>query len=355
MRTIIRSLPAALLVAWAAAASQAAAQVAGEFQVTIRALLPVEALYLADLVPGRSAAQPDIFGITLLNPTGEPTEVVLDLAAAREHPDPIEILRGSTHPFILEGPIRQITNRHLTTRGGDVALADHSVSQQAAGDPALRSGRLPAGTYRITVTLRTPQGQRLGEAVLRLTLAYPTRVTLLSPGAELGAPPPVVPDATPRFLWSGDGDAGGEYRLRVVPVDDAASGTAAMQAGHVAWETVTLATSALYPASAAALRLEPGGTYAWQVTRELRTSGGVERIESPIHWFRVAGTSATAGALHLRLTALLRALGLTDDLAGFVPVSAVLEDGRAVSLPELEALLGAIQSGEVPLLSVRIR
>ena len=40
---------------------------------------------------------------------------------------------------------------------------------------------------------------------------------------------------------------------------------------------------------------------------------------------------------------------------GFVPVSARLQDGRTIPLPELEALLAAIAAGDVPLLSVRVQ
>ena len=104
-------------------------------------------------------------------------------------------------------------------------------------------------------------------------------------------------------------------------------------------------------------RLEPGATYAWQVTRDLRTSGGTEIIESPIYWFRVGGGGGRPpanGALDLRFAALLRALGLTE-LIGYTPVGATLEDGRPFPLDKLEDLLAAIEAGEVTVLSARVR
>ena len=93
-----------------------------------------------------------------------------------------------------------------------------------------------------------------------------------------------------------------------------------------------------------------------RVTRELGTSGGDEPVESPIWWFRVDGAGAppAVGTLDLRFAALLRALGLSE-LEGFTPVSATLEDGRVLPLQTLEELLAAIEAGEIPVMSVRVR
>ena len=91
-------------------------------------------------------------------------------------------------------------------------------------------------------------------------------------------------------------------------------------------------------------------------TRELRSSGGTELVESPVYWFRVGGPGgpAAAGALALRFAALLRALGLSE-LDGFTPVGATLQDGRVLPLDKLEELLAAIQAGEVAVLSAQVR
>jgi len=351
MRAFFRAFfAAALLTGGAAWSAPAAAQV----QVSIRRLAPVEAIYVADLLPATADLRPDLLGITLIG-HGESRPVVLELAVAREDPDPVEILRGTTDPFVVQEPVRHITSRDLAATGGDFALTSTDVNVDALTADGARGGRLPAGTYLFTVTLRTPDGAVLDSDELRLTLGVASRVDLLAPGAPADAgAPPSVPGPTPRFLWSADGDeAGARYRLRVVQVDGAASAVEAMQAGYPAWETVTPATSALYPASVQALRLEPGATYAWQVTRELGTSGGDEAVESPIYWFRVDGTGGAVAA-DAQFAALLRALGLSE-LEGFTPVGATLEDGRVLPLQALEELLAAIVAGEIALLSVRLR
>jgi hypothetical protein len=357
------TLGAAALIACAAiAGTPAAAQV----QISVRPLAPPQAFFVADLLPGSTGLRPDLIGITLASslPPGATAgaasvgeTISLEIVVARESPSPTEIFRGTTDPFVLATPVRYLTLREMASRGRDVSITDFTVNDQAV-EGAGRTGRLPQGTYLFTVTVRDARGGRIDDDVLRLTFAAPSRVELLSPGAPADVPAPVILGPTPHFLWSADGEApAARYQLRVVKVDDAGSAVEALQSGFPAWDATVSGTSAFYPASVEALRLEPGATYAWQVTRELRTSGGTELVESPVYWFRVGGAGppgATGGALALRFAALLRALGLTE-LAGFTPVSATLEDGRVLPLDKLEELLAAIEAGEIAVLSARVR
>jgi hypothetical protein len=354
MRSFSRALAGLLAVAgWVALHP---ASTSAQVQVSIRRLAAVEAIYLADLLPGSPGARPDLLGITLVA-QGSGT-VVLEVAVAREAPSPVEIFRGTTDPFALQAGVRHLTARDLATDGGDFAITDFSVNEDVLTDPGLRSGRLPAGTYVFTVTARAPQGGELDSDELRITLGSPARVDLLAPGiaAEAGGAPPLVPGPTPRFLWSAEGEsAAARYHVRVVRVDGEGSPVEAVQGAFPVWETVTSLTAAFYPASAQAIPLEPGGTYAWQVTREVGTSGGAEPVESPIYWFRVDGAGAVTASADPRFAILLRALGLSPELDGFTPVGARLQDGRVIPLAELEALLAAIAAGEIPLLSARVQ
>jgi hypothetical protein len=353
MRHRLRALVALpLVIGWTALAP---APGPAQAQVSIRRLAAVEAIYLADLLPGSPGARPDLLGITLVG-QGTAT-VVLEVEVARESPSPVEIFRGTTDPFALQGGVRHLTTRDLATDGGELAITGYTVNDDALSDPGLRSGRLPSGTYVFTVAARSPQGAVLDSDELRITLGTASRVDLLTPGlaADAGAPPR-VPGPTPRFLWSADGEsAAARYRLRVVRVDGEGSAVEALQGGFPVWETVTSATSALYPASAQAIPLEAGGTYAWQVTREVGTSGGAEPVESPIYWFRVDAAGATAGEADPSFAILLRALGLSSGLDGFTPVGARTADGLVISPQELAALLAAIAAGEIPVLSVRVQ
>lgn len=355
---------AALLVA--AASQPAAAQV----DLSIQWLYPVETIYAADLSPYNVGGQPDFLSITLLNGAASPQNVVLELRVEQVEPTSAELFRGETDPFVLEGPRRRLTNRDLASRGRDVSVQDWEIGARAEEltERITETGRFPAGGYRFTVLVRTPDGVLLDRAELRRDLTNTTRLELIGPGAPFGEPPPVVSSPSPRFLWSTDSgvlpESGGEYELRVVPVGAAASPEEAMQ-NFAAWETTTPATTAVYPGSVSALRLEPGATYAWQVTREIRTSGGTEVLESPIYAFRVSGGAGEArvtrrgaagrvGASRV-LDELARALGMTDELEGFEPTGQVLVDGRPMSSEGLEALVRAVLAGEVTVRSVTLR
>jgi hypothetical protein len=355
LRNRFAALPAAVLAVCATLAP-----VAAQVQVNLRPLAPPEAFFVADLVPGSSGARPDVLGITLVAGGRVGQTISLEFTVTRESPSPaVEIFRGTTDPFVLNQPVRTLTLRDLVSRGRDVSLTDYTVNDQALEAAGGRGGRLAAGTYVFRVAVRDSRGNVVDSEETSTTLTGSTRVELLAPGGPADAAPPEVVGPAPRFLWSGNGQVpGARYRLRVVPVD-ASTGSAveAVQSGFPAWETVVTGTSAFYPASSQALRLEPGATYAWQVIREVSTSGGTEVVESPIYWFRVGGPGGRSdggGLLDQRFAALLRALGLSE-LAGFTPVGATLEDGRPLPLDRLEELLTAIQAGEVAVLNVRVR
>ena len=133
--------------------------------------------------------------------------------------------------------------------------------------------------------------------------------------------------------------------------------------GFASWEAETTATTALYPGSVSAIPLATGANYAWQVTRDLRTSGGSQSIASPVWWFRMAGATNTnappqeggdIGAT-VQLRSLGDVLGLGALLAGFRPTGQIIVDGKPMSAEYLEALLRAILSGDVAVHSVTVR
>jgi hypothetical protein len=349
----------------ALAAALTAAPGAAQVRVTVELLYPVESIYVSDFAPQNSGAQPDLIGIALLNGAAGGQQVVLDVAVRRERPTSALVMSGSTDPFVLGPGARRITNRDFASSGRDVSLVRYSLGAEAGelADRMGRTGRLPAGSYLFEVTVRTPQGVELGTGSTRVDIGNPVRLELLSPGVPFGARPPVVAGPAPRFVWSAGAGAGAagaaQYRLRVVRADDAASPDEAM-AGYAAWEAVTPATTALYPAGADALRLEAGATYAWQVLREVRTSGGTESVASPVYWFRMgAGTGGGDGGVRDgaggQADRLLQALGLGDELDGFRPVAPVLVDGRAIGLDALETILAALADGSLTLRSIRVR
>ncbi|MGQ0815667.1 MAG: hypothetical protein ACT4O1_14625 [Gemmatimonadota bacterium] len=348
-----------LLIAMAVVPLRAHAQV----QVTVRTLYAPEAIYISNLAPSNNSQPTDLFDVTLVAPPGTAEAAQMTLSVSRERPNPAEIFSGTTNTFTLQAGARHLTSGDLFSSGRDVSITEYTIAGEAERlrDQVGHTGRLPAGTYVFALEVRRPTGVLLGSGQARLEIANPTGLTLLAPGVLTGMTPPIVNPTALRFIWSPDGSSSGAfYNLRVVKTDGAQSGEEAMQ-GQVSWETNTGATSELYPASAAALRLEPGATYAWQVTREVRSSGGSELIRSPIYWFKVENTgertSVASGedSFATRLTELLKGLGLGSEIAQFKPVSAQLSDGRTITLQSLEEVLAAIAAGDLSLVSVRIR
>jgi hypothetical protein len=345
-------------IAWTAAAD-------AQVRVGLNWLQPAEVMFVSDFNPFSAGRQPDLMGIMLQNGSPSGQNVVMELTISMMEPQATMIFRGRTDVFLLDQPVRNLTNRDMATPGRDVSIRDFEVGRRAEqmGERMLETGRFPAGLYRFELEVRTPQGIVLDRAELLRELTNPTRVELIAPGRPFGDAPPVVTSPSPRFLWGTDGDqflGGAEYRIRVVAVEDDASPESAMQ-GFASWDALVNATTALYPGSSDAIRLEAGGVYAWQVTRRVRTSGGIEDLESPIYWFRMAGPQgvvAGSGAQAL-LTRQIRQLGgmmgLEREVSDFEASGPYFLDGRPISVEDLQLLLQAVLDGDAPLSSIIVR
>lgn len=334
-----------------------------QVQVSVRSSYATEALFISDITPAGRTSSVDVFEVSLVNSSGRAETVELAITFVKEQPTSTALFTGTTSAFTLPPGAISLGSADFFTTGKDVSITDYSVGSdvEQLRDLVTQTGRLPAGDYVISVEVRRPQGVLLGSGELRWRLTNPSRVELVAPGNALGMAPAAINTSGLRFVWSSDGGTlQSLYTIRVVKAEGVVSGEEAMQ-GHPAWEATVTGTSALYPASADAQRLEPGATYAWQVTREVRSSFGVELIQSPIYWFRAGGSgertaAATADdAFKMRLAELLKTVGLSKELAGFRPVSARLADGSTISLESLQEVLAAMAAGDVALVSIRVR
>ena len=443
--------------------------VGAQVAVSVQWLYPMETLYLADLSGYTQSRQPEFLSVSLLNGAAQPQQIVLEVTFDRLRPSSAQIFLGTTDPFVLSGTGRRLTNRDLSCENCEVGIENAQLADDFETLLA-ESGRFPAGSYLVTVRALQPGGVELDRGSATFELANPSRIELLSPGRPFGDTPEILSGQTPRFVWSSDagmasgggeytirvvrveaaasaedaiqgfanwegmttattalypgsvsaiplepggtyawqvvravrssagtdplespiyspgrpfGDTpeilsgqtprfvwssdagmasgGGEYTIRVVRVEAAASAEDAIQ-GFANWEGMTTATTALYPGSVSAIPLEPGGTYAWQVVRAVRSSAGTDPLESPIYWFRMAeaqigadqGSGGDVGAGN-QLALLAQLLGLGDELSGFRPTGQILVDGQPVPADQLEELLRAIQAGEISINSINVR
>jgi hypothetical protein len=119
-----------------------ASGVAAQVNATIQLVQPVEAIFVADLTPMGADRNPDFIAITLTQPAGRSQQLVLEINARMESPDRLQIVRGTTDPFLLSEPVRRITNRDIARPNSDVEVTDYEVDPQS--ERLARSSTLPS-------------------------------------------------------------------------------------------------------------------------------------------------------------------------------------------------------------------
>ena len=293
---------------------------AAQVQVTLRPLAPPEAFFVADLLPGSSAARPDLLGITLVlsdpatgaaawagtaaAPSRRAHHLAGDHAWRRESPSPAQIFRGTTDPFVLNQPVRHLT----AARAGDarprrVHHRLHRRTTQAMDGAGGRSGRLPPGTYLFTRhRARRARAAVLDDDELRMTFSAATRVELLSPGApgrpaaHRGARPhAALPLERRRGAGRALPAAGGEGGRRRL-----GRGGAAVAASPPGTRRVTGHLGASTPRRSRRCGWSRAPPTRGRSRASCAPPADGEAVESPIYWFRVGGAGgrrAAAGAL----------------------------------------------------------
>jgi len=287
-----------------------------------------------------------------------------------------EIAWVQTIPITLPpGEPVSASNRELGREDSPFEEDESDYDEEAAGELAgtiLQSGLLPSGTYYFTVEVLDEAGQLVpgASAVHALWVSNPSRVDLVGPGGLFGGHLPVIATSTPQFFWSTDaladvilpsGRVSAGFQIRVVKVEGAPTAEEAMQ-GFAVWEeTVENQTTVVYPSSVEAMALELGETYAWQVVRQVETSGGIRGIESDIFWFKMEDPtggligSGIEEAVAQMLEQILELHGVAGEVEGYQPTGQVLIDGRPVDLNSLRNLLEQVLSGQLQIATIIIR
>lgn len=355
----------------------------GRAQVTLNFIWhnpDMQSFYLSDF-PGIGegtvdvSQHPDIFTIVLRNVSTETKEVTVRVSFRVGSAVANEIAWIETIPITLNaGEVLSVTNRELGREGSRFATGDSDYDEEATEtlqDAILQSGLLPSDTYYFTIEVLNEVGILIpGASALHvLWVSNPTRVDLVGPGSQFGGQLPVIATDTPQFFWSTDaitdvitaGRVSARFQIRVVKVEGASTAEEAMQ-GFAVWEKIVEnQTTEIYPSSVEAMALEVGETYAWQIVRQVETSGGIRGIESDIFWFKMEDpTSGIIGAgieeeVSQMLNQILELQGVTGELEGYQPTGQVLVDGRPVDLNSLRNLLEQVLSGQLQIATIIIR
>jgi len=321
-----------------------------------------------------TSSHPDLFTAVLTNTSGVTRNVAVRITFGAENLSAGNLASSYPNLASIETTVFEVpptgrifTNRDIADQGSDIGIENSDYDSDATNDLQdliLQTGLLPTGQYIFDIELLDASLQLISTQQIVRWASNPTRADLVGPGDEFGQTLPVVATSTPQFFWSTDATATGittRFQIRVVKVEDATSAEEAMSAFAVWEEQVTGQMTAIYPPSVAAIQLEAGASYAWQVMRQVETSSGTVDIESPIFWFKMEDPAAgVVGAtvdeeVDQMIDAIQDMQGVGDQLAGFQPTGQVLVDGQPMNLNALRNLLESVLNGQLQIGTIIIR
>jgi len=254
----------------------------------------------------------------------------------------------------------------------DLSLEDYA----AFSSVIMQSGRLPNGIYRFTSTITDWQGVPCS-FVQNLEVYEPEFIELITPGGELDMLNDTVIHTTyPVFSWNADycaeidgiskcdlGIRVCEYRPEIhSSLEDAMNDMAHLPLNQDE-DFLQLEGNARvmqYPTTAA-MDLQPGHMYAWQLQREFITTQGDESMLSDIYVFRIESTTASTLNLDMAMDMLKELLGEDrykelfgpgGELEGYtINGDAFVLNGRDVPLDQLNSTLNGVSTGGMELIN----
>jgi hypothetical protein len=230
-------------------------------------------------------------------------------------------------------------------------------------DPALSTGKLPSGTYTLTLWITDSTGPaHLAEPrqPVILNLRTLTRLDLISPPDNS-----TLPNPFPQFNWQYDGDRVEFSVYEWLPSkhtkEDAADGTPQLIVRSGDPLLPVGARAFTYP-SGGVRSLEPGKTYVWRVRGMNLGSGGAGTAANSTIWqFTVAsaGGNISSGGENGTLALQLLNLGLAAQilnglLSGDLVLTGVMMiDGVPVSAEEVERILRDLAANPDKIISIK--
>ncbi|MDO9577229.1 MAG: hypothetical protein Q7J16_05040 [Candidatus Cloacimonadales bacterium] len=135
-------------------------------------------------------------------------------------------------------------------------------------DILLSTGKMPDGNYLLTVEVQNAEGDPISNSdMVTITIQSPLAIDLLTPGAPFGLSLVQIGTQYPEFLWISNFD---EYNLYVYELDENITSPEDIELLEPYFETLVYSNIFGYPPGAAN-SLNPGSTYAWQITAETFT------------------------------------------------------------------------------------
>ena len=354
---------------WAIGASIVALLlVGGPARMTAQSLLlsytPVTELTIGDLDFKIGGSHSLFFTLTVQSPQPRRVQLHGDLGIVLASGEAFSNAATlTTKPFDVP---RMLSNLDIGP-GRGIQTQKFEFSKEAKDhveDPALSTGKLPAGLYTLTISISDSGSDHPINPdcikVITLNLQTISRLDLISPPDNS-----ILPNPFPQFNWQYDGDrvelSVYEWLSGKHSKEDAAEGTPQLIIRSGDPDLPVGARSFQYPTNAVRA-LEPGKTYVWRIKGLNLGSGGLGTAASSDIWqFNIAsaGGNVSAGGSGGDLALQLMNLGLAAQiqnglLSGDLQLTGVLLiDGLPVSAEEVTRILRDLAANPDKIISIK--
>jgi hypothetical protein len=281
------------------------------------------------------------------------------------------IIEAVTNPFRLTGT-RQISSNDFAGRSDITGNVNFNTdAAQQLQEAILSTGRLPTGKYILRVRVENvadPNDNCQWEKTYDIT--NPTTLDLISPGRVAGSGDcPLIYTTLPLFQWESNAK---KFIFRIAekrpentsPEDVMNNESRVPEDTLVAGRDFFGKPSYQYPSSGV-FPLEEGKTYYWQVIAFVGTPSGDVPLESPIWCLTIGQVSGgNVSAEQIQILNYLRALlgdaavdqmfGDGGELFGYIATGVIQRDGTSITVPDLGALVGLVQSGQLKVEDVTV-
>jgi hypothetical protein len=258
----------------------AEAQVTADLQ-----LIPSQVYFLSDFDVNGTGGASDLFNLTVTSPNLVGASIRIFMTSSLSS---TPIVDGTIRVTLNPGP-QTFTYRNF--RGQNAQVISFSYNPNAVGtitDAVARTGRLPSGTYFITVQVNVIDGPAAQDREI-LIISNPITLDLISPGQLAGqADCPVSFSNLPQFSWNSDVD---RFLLTIceklpsnTSPEDVMQNPPRLQRMLTRGQDFFGTPSFLYPSSG--LPLQPGRVYYWQVTALTTSTSGEVRLPGEIWCFK---------------------------------------------------------------------
>ncbi|RLD55794.1 MAG: hypothetical protein DRJ05_12365 [Bacteroidetes bacterium] len=236
-------------------------------------VFPVQSIYLSDYDFSNLQNLPLLFTISVFNSGENIIKVKVEL----KHND-YGMVAAADKKLEFDNSVKIITfdNREFDNYDEDIAAEE--ILENAIGN-----GTIPPGEYVYYVYLYDEDNNLIGEKIMSefYISGSISGIDMIAPGTPLDSDPVMVFENTPYFQWFG-GLA--EYNFTLYEVLEEQKAADEIISNIPVYQEKGLTTASyLYPNFAETL--EPGKTYAWQITSNILTSSGSQEITGDVYWF----------------------------------------------------------------------